>query len=123
MDIEAVRESLFEKLQMLKEVTDLQEVCNGLSVNIPPAKLGKISAVRTLLLRYLTSEDIEGRDDQGLAIFEDLIKQVQGMLDARKPKPEEETTSSATAASIVEVPKNGIGVDGAHRSNSIHNNN
>ena len=60
-DVDAVRESLVEKLQLVKDVRDLQEICNGLSVIIPLPKQGKVSAVRGLLLRHLVSKEIEER--------------------------------------------------------------
>ena len=64
-DVDEVRDNLLEKLQTLKEVTDLKEICGGLTVTIPLAKQGKVSAIRSLLVRYLTSETIEASDDEG----------------------------------------------------------
>ena len=81
-DVDAVRESLLEQLQQVKEVRDLQEMCNGLGVVIPLAKQGKLSAVRSLLLRHLTSAEMEGKDDEGLAVFQDVLQQVQTKLAA-----------------------------------------
>ena len=60
MDVDTVRENVLEQLQLLKDVRDLQEICNGLNVVIPLVKQGKVSAVRSLLLRHLTSAEIEG---------------------------------------------------------------
>ena len=81
-DVDAVRESLLEQLQQVKEVRDLQEMCNGLGVVIPLAKQGKLSAVRSLLLRHLTSAEMEGKDDEGLEVFQDVLQQVQTKLAA-----------------------------------------
>ena len=75
-DVDAVRESLLEKLQLVKDVRDLQEFCNGLNVVIPLPKQGKVSAVRGLLLRHLTSKEIEELNDEGLAVFQDVLQQV-----------------------------------------------
>ena len=76
-DVDAVRESLLEKLQLVKDVRDLQEFCNGLNVVIPLLKQGKVSAVRGLLLRHLTSKEIEELNDEGLAVFQDVLQLVE----------------------------------------------
>ena len=81
-DVDTVRESLLEQLQQVKEVRDLQEICNALNVVIPLTKLGKLSAVRSLLLRHLTSAEMEGQDDEGLAVCQDVLQQVQAKLAA-----------------------------------------
>ena len=38
MDVEEVKEKLLDQMSLLKDVRDLQEICNGLGVNIPLPK-------------------------------------------------------------------------------------
>ena len=100
-DVDEVRDNLLEKLQTLKDVNDLKEICGGLSVSIPLAKQGKVSAIRSLLVRYLTSETIEESDDEGLALYQDVLKQVETRLAAKGPpavKVEEKSDPEAKSA-------------------------
>ena len=53
---------------------------------IPLAKQGKESAVRNLLLRHLTSQEIEDTNDGGLQIFKDVVIQVEAKLAAKSGK-------------------------------------
>ena len=71
-EVEVARAQVIGKLQQLQEVKDLQEICIGLSVNVPPSKYGKLLAVRNLLVRYLSSEEVENSTDGGLQMFQDV---------------------------------------------------
>ena len=100
-DVDAVRDSLSEKLQLVKDVRDLQELCNGLNVVIPLPKQGKVSAVRGLLLRHLTSKEIEELNDEGLAVYQDVLQQVEAKLaakDAEERAAEEKAAEEKAAA-------------------------
>ena len=108
MDADTVRGSLLEKLQQLNEVRDLQEICNGLNVNIPPAKQGKLLAVCSLLLRHLTSEYLEQLDDEGLSVFQDVLLQVNGKLGNNQTATTPTTTSTATPVATPAVTSTGI---------------
>ena len=108
IDVDTVRESLLEQLQLLKDVRDLQEICNGLNVNIPLVKQGKLSAVRSLLLRHLTSAEVEGEDDEGLAVFQDVLRQVQAKLEAKAavevPKTDGAALGDGSSATVKTKP-------------------
>ena len=60
--VEVAREDAMKKLQLLEKATDLQEICNGLSIVIPPAKLGNVPALRTLIRRHLDSDEVENNN-------------------------------------------------------------
>ena len=103
-DVDAVRESLLEKLQLVKDVRDLQEFCNGLNVVIPLLKQGKVSAVRGLLLRHLTSKEIEELNDEGLAVFQDVLQQVEAKLAAKDAEEKAAEEKAAEEKAAVEKP-------------------
>ena len=76
---DGAKENLLTKLQLL-EPKELGVVSIALSLTVPPAKKGKKSAMFNLIVRHLSSEDIEESDDNGLQVFQDLLKQVDEIL-------------------------------------------
>ena len=86
-NVDVAREDAIKKLQLLEKATELQEVCNSLSITIPPAKLGNVAALRTLIRRHLDSDEVESNTDGGLQLFTDVANQVQAKL----AKEEDET--------------------------------
>ena len=68
MAADQVEVDVFRMLSMV-DAGVLEGICNELSIDIPPAKQGNTLLLQKLILRYLNSEDMETKDDQGLAIF------------------------------------------------------
>ena len=52
MDLDAVKDDVFSKLQLL-DVTQLGQCCVQLNASIPPNKKGKKTAVRSFLMNHL----------------------------------------------------------------------
>ena len=76
MDFEQIKEEVWRKLPMLND-EELTQVCNGLSVTIPPKQMGKKSGKYNTAVKYLMSDDVEESDDEG----EDIFRRLNGMLD------------------------------------------
>ena len=102
-DVDEVRDNLLEKLQTLKDVNDLKEICGGLSVTMPLPNQRKVSAIRSLLVRYLTSETIEASDDKGLVLYQDVLKQVETKL-APAVKVEESLLHECSRKRVLRAP-------------------
>ena len=66
------------------EVNDLQEICTGLNVQVSLAKAGKLLAVRNVLVRYLSLEEVEDSDDAGLQMFQDVSAQIDAKVGSKK---------------------------------------
>ena len=65
MAVEELMDVVVDQLRLC-QVGHLTEVCNRAKIPIPQAKVGKRTSVYNLIMRYLTSEDIEESDDAGL---------------------------------------------------------
>ena len=96
-NLEEIQEEVFEKLQLL-DVAQLGQCCVQLGVTIPPAKKGKKTAIKALVLKHLTSDAME-EDDSAEDIFSTLNNALDGMIketeekEGKKdaaPKPAEE---------------------------------
>ena len=102
-NVDVAREDAIKKLQLLEKATELQEVCNSLSITIPPAKLGNVAALRTLIRRHLDSDEVESNTDGGLQLFTDVANQVQAKLakeEDAKVKLEEQVSLPPDGTSV-----------------------
>ena len=72
-------------------------------MNIPLVKHGKLSAVRSLLLRHLTSAEVEGEDDKGLAVFQDVLQQIQAKLETRAAVEVASTTGERNMVMLEQI--------------------
>ena len=68
MSADQVEVDVFRMLGMINAEA-LEGICVELSIDIPSAKKGNKLLLHKLILRNLNSEDMETKDDQGLAIF------------------------------------------------------
>ena len=80
-DLDTVQDEVFSKLQML-EVAELGQCAVQLNVNIPPNKRGKKTAIRSLLMNHLTSDEVQENDQVG-EIFNQLLGAVVKMVSER----------------------------------------
>ena len=88
-DIEAVelaREGVLKRLHCLEDTKDLTEICQALNTQIPPSKKGKRSAIFNLILRGLTDPELDGKDDGGLEIIQDISDIVELKIKAAAVK-------------------------------------
>ena len=82
---EAARDEVLAQLSKLS-VEQLTAICSTESVDIPLAKQGNKSSIAGLLLRFISSEIVEESQDGGLALFQRLVLQIQGMLPPQDTK-------------------------------------
>ena len=84
--------SLIEKFvtQWLHEVCVefLTALCTEYNIVVPDAKAGKHQDLLKLVLRHLTSAEVEESDDQGTAIYLKLFNELGVELGKGQPKPE-----------------------------------
>ena len=108
-DFEAIQEEITEKL-MLWNVAQLGECCVQLSITVPPAKLGKKSAIRAFVMNHLTSEDLLA-DDNAQEILNTLNTTLDKMVGDSLEKKEVvdlkddgmKALSSGTGSAVVET--------------------
>ena len=80
MDLDAVKDEVFSKLQLL-DVTQLGQCGVQLNVTVPPNKLQKKTAIRSFLMNHLTSDAVEDHDEVE-EIFGQLNTEMTKMLAA-----------------------------------------
>ena len=102
-DLEGLLDQVFEKLQLV-DVTQLGECCVQLNVQIPPAKTGKKSAIKALILKYLTSDAFE-EDEHAEDIVTALNVTLDRLLGGGKTdlKVDEEGASKSEAVETAAV--------------------
>lgn len=84
MDEELLDEVLV-KLQAL-EVASLEEICVNLKLNVPANKRGKKQAVKNVIIRHLSSEEVEDSADGGEAFLNQLDMELGKRLKTVKSK-------------------------------------
>ena len=67
-DTEVERDVMF-LLGGVVDPAELEEICTVLSLKVPDALKGKTKSLYKLVMRYLTSEEVENMEDQGKKIF------------------------------------------------------
>ena len=75
-----VRPQVVEKLQQVS-TAQLLELCERLKIEVPTAKQGKKKALFNLLIRFLSSDEIEEAEDEGLSVMVKLKGELDVMLD------------------------------------------
>ena len=82
--MEKVEEVKELTLGLIKEldVAQLVTVAESLSLTIKEEKKSKKEAMRNLVIRHLTSEDIEDSADEGLDLYKKVAETVTGILEA-----------------------------------------
>ena len=80
-DFETLQTEVLQKLPLLN-VVQLEECCTQLAIVIPPAKKGKRTAIRSLVLTHLSTEEFEQDDDvlEVLTIMKDSLTTIVGTL-------------------------------------------
>ena len=62
------KEEMLQYVPKLSEL-QLQEICDSEGLQLTKSKRDRKSALRNLLTRYVTSEEVEDCEDEGLALF------------------------------------------------------
>ena len=120
---EVKKDEVSKQLQLL-DSTELGEVCVGLSITIPPAKMGKRSAILSLIMRNINSEEIEESTDAGLGLFTDLDNQLKRILSTRVKNEVKSTTEGVTEGTgLVTTPVVTSGGEGEGTSHGLKNSN
>ena len=91
MDLDTVTDEVCTKLQLL-DVDQLNRCCTKLEIIIPPAKLGKKSAIKNLVIKHLTSDAVEDAENT----ISQLIKMLDEMLVANKDEAEKKRESTSS---------------------------
>ena len=95
---EELLEEVMVKLKVL-EVASLEEICEKLNLNVPVNKKGKKQSVRNIIIRHLSSEDVEDSPDGGEAILDQLDLELGKMLKTVKAKMKLEEQGSGGSGS------------------------
>ena len=99
-ETDTVREEVLRMVSLLN-VSQLAQSCVNLNIQVPPAKKDRRSALFNLVLRYLTSDEVEQEDDEGLDILRTFKRQVEDMLKGNDVKDVSGTGSSAVKTEVV----------------------
>ena len=93
--LEALRGEVLEGLQQV-DIDTLLSVCGELTINIPDAKKTKKRAVANAVIRYLTSEDLEDLDDEGMSVLKkvDDVLRRGGQVNANRTVDNQEQSGS-----------------------------
>lgn len=105
-DTEVERDVMF-LLGGVVDPAELEEICTVLSLKVPDALKGKVKPLYKLVMRYLTSEEVENMEDQGKKIFLLLRDHLSHSEDwkgsAEIPGSGEEPTGSKVTSSRVSM--------------------
>ena len=71
-----------ELLQLVPKLSELHllDLCESENLQLTKTKKDRKSALGNLLIRHVTSEEVEDTDDEGLAVFQRLLDQMKDML-------------------------------------------
>ena len=80
-----------ELLQLVPKLTELQllEVTDGLGLKLSKTKKDRKVALHNLLVRHITSEEVEDSDDEGLALFNKLVTQLKELIEEDEDEKED----------------------------------
>ena len=92
-DFESLQTEVLQKLPLLN-VTQLEECCTQLAIVVPPAKKGKRTAIRSLVLTHLSTEEFE-QDDDVLEVLKTMNDSLTTMVEENLAKKAEEQAVAA----------------------------
>ncbi len=93
--VDVVKEEVFVSLRSLSSA-QLEEVCTSINVIVPEEKKTKKNAVMNAVQRYLSSEEIEDSEDEGLQVFQQLNEMLKKLLGPAQPSPAVKTEAGVT---------------------------
>ena len=85
-----------ELLLLVPKLTELQllEVTDGLGLKLTKTKKDRKVALHNLLVRHITSEDVEDSDDEGLALFNQLLTQLKELIEEDEDEVEDKVAKA-----------------------------
>ena len=86
--MDEARKKVIGRLSNL-DVGQLTTICGSEGIVIPPAKTNRKSALENLILVFLSSDTVDGSDDDGLELFTRLAAQMDTMLQDNQTVEEE----------------------------------
>ena len=83
--METVKEVKDLTLNLIKDldIAQLLQVAESLKLEVKEEKKSRKEAIQNVILRHLSSEDVEDSTDEGLALYKQVSEQVSGILDAQ----------------------------------------
>ena len=81
--METVKEVKDLTLNLIKDLdgSQLLQVAESLQLEVKDEKKSRKEAIQNVILRHLSSEDVEDSADEGLALYKQVSEQVSGILD------------------------------------------
>ena len=92
--VDVERDAVIAHLRLIS-LTQVGEICTALNLTIPETKKTSKRAMVNAVLRYLSSEEVEDADDEGLEIFQNMLRQLKEMVGEDGVKDEEENNQNA----------------------------
>ena len=88
-DLEPLKDAVWEKLNKLT-LQELDDVCKGLGLTVEEGKKGKRSALRAVVYRQLTSQEVEEMEtDKAIELFTNCQGAIDNLLQIRGMKDED----------------------------------
>ena len=83
--METVKEVKDLTLNLIKDldIAQLLQVAESLQLEVKEEKKSRKEAIQNVILRHLSSENVEDSADEGLALYKQVSEQVSGILDAQ----------------------------------------
>ena len=108
-DLDTLTDDVCTTLQLL-DVKQLGQCCVTLDVVIPPAKMGKKAAMKTMLMRHLTSDAVQD-DEKAEEILEALSKEMESMVLEKQAESNADDAGETSKTNSLEAKDSGIEKD------------
>ena len=111
-----------EAVRLAKQLSELQlvEVCAGLSLTPKDGKTDRKKALKNCLVRYLESEELEERPDEGLSVFEKLVGELSELIKEDLEEREKDKLLKLKTVVTDEVKVGGVGETANLLSSSLN---
>ena len=96
---EATREEVMRLVPKLSEL-QLLEITAGLNLKLTKTKKDRKSALQNLLVRHISSEEVEEQADEGLALFQKLVTDMQELIQEDEEEKEIKETKMKLEAAL-----------------------
>ena len=108
-----------EAIQLVGKLSELQllEISSGFKLTAKEGKTDRKKALHSVIVRYLASEELEESDDEGLAVYQQLISNIGAMLADEQQTALEDDVEKKLAALRTNVSRPGF--DGSGGGSSL----
>ena len=100
--VDVERDAVIAHLRLIS-LAQVGEICTTLELTIPESKKNNKRAMVNAVLRYLSSEEVEDAEDEGLEIFQNMLRQLKEMLGDDGLKNEEQNDDSQAVVDPVDI--------------------